>query len=149
MDSKYNDETIQVKFDCQNEDESEVDYNMEEEEVDEDEAPSIGYGILFEVAVQKGGETVEFACVAGETLQIRNVSHMPAGARDNTEDDLDVYGGPRFEDLEEEVQQGFYDYLAARKIDDDFSHFVLSYSRKKEQDEYMNWLNGLSKFTAK
>jgi complement component 1 Q subcomponent-binding protein len=142
---KFNKETIDIKFDCQDEEEADVDMEDIENEQEGEDEPAVGYGIQFEVIVSNGGHKTEFACVAGDTLQIRNVRYIPDG---KSVDDLDVYGGPRFEDLDEEVKEMFYDYLAARKIDDDLSHFVLAYSAKKEQAEYENWLSKLSEFTA-
>lgn len=36
-----------------------------------------------------------------------------------------------------------------RKIDNDFSFFVVSYSRNKEEREYVNWLEKVGEFAAK
>ena len=46
----------------------------------------------------------------------------------------------RFEDLEENVQEEFYKFMEERKIDNDMSYFIVSYSRYKEEREYLNWL---------
>jgi complement component 1 Q subcomponent-binding protein, mitochondrial len=62
-------------------------------------------------------------------------------------DDLEVYGGPTFDTLDEELQEAFYSYLEERGINDDFSYFLLSYGAQKEQREYQHWLKKLHEFT--
>jgi hypothetical protein len=42
----------------------------------------------------------------------------------------------------------FYTYLEERDIDQDFSYFVLAYSKQKEQKEYVNWLEKLTEFVS-
>ena len=64
-------------------------------------------------------------------------------------DDAGSYAGPVFEQLNAELQDGFYTFLAERGIDDDLCFFVLSYSRVKEQTEYANWLNKCLNFVEK
>jgi hypothetical protein len=49
--------------------------------------------------------------------------------------------------LDEKLQKSFYNFLKERKIDDDLSFFILSYSNIKEQNEYKNWLKKFYDFT--
>ena len=84
-------------------------------------------------------------CTASDVLMINSVEILPNG-KEKTDA---LYGGPVFDQLEEGVQKSFYEYLAERKIDDDLSYFVLSYSRDKEQREYVHWLKSVLSFVEK
>lgn len=143
LERKQNGEVIEVKFDCQNEAEMNMG-DIEGEGEDEDAAPPVY--ISFEVIVTKGNNKMLFDCLAGEAVEIENVRFFP-----NNKDtsDITVYGGPRFEELDEKVQEEFYAYLEDRKIDDDMSFFILSYAREKEQSEYVHWLKNVIDFTSK
>lgn len=140
-----------MKWDCQNEAENLGEgYDMNEldnTERDEDEVdPELDYGINFEVCVTKGDNKILFDCVSSRDMKIQNIQFFPTG---KTVNDETVYGGPRFDDLEEKLQDSFYDYLNDRGVDNEVSFFILSYSAVKEQTEYVNWLNKIVDFTAK
>jgi hypothetical protein len=51
--------------------------------------------------------------------------------------------------LDDDLKEEFYNYLAERGIDNEFSFFVVSQARFKEENEYRNWLEKVGKFTAK
>ena len=158
LERQYRDETITVTFDCQDEVEDaqdELGYdNMEDamkggSEMDgrgEDDENVEGvpnqFGIHFEVVVKKDGKAVVFNCVASQHVIIENVSYRP----DADSDDVKLYGGPRYADLDEAVREAFQSYLAERKIDDDFSYYVVSAARVKEEKEYANWLEKITEF---
>jgi len=138
---------VQVTFDCQDEADSGFDvdgFTMPPEggqEGSEDEVPSIDFGINFTVRItSSNGDKIIVDCVASQQLQVANVQHVSAGKDD---EDSELYGGPTFDQLSEGLQDAIYDYLEDHKIDDDMCFFVLSYSRAKEQSEYLNWLNAL------
>ena len=156
--TNYKGDEIQIKFDCQDEQEGEEDVNdydeeaerakMEAaergEEVEEDEAPPTITMFGFEVSVKKpDGSRIDFDCYTGkETFQIHHVGYVPAGADDVT----NLYTGPKFEDLDEKLVEGFYSYLTTRKIDADLNFFIASYCYDKERREYINWLKTVSEF---
>lgn len=152
---QFGSDAIEVTFDCQDEAEMDMD-DMEEpedenapatEEDDEDEGPSMEYGINFDVTITKpAGEKIVVNCVASRKLIVRSVRHLVAGKEVG---DVGAYAGPIFEQLNVELQDGFYSYLEERGIDDDLCFFVLSYSRVKEQGEYSNWLNKVLQFVEK
>lgn len=115
------------------------------EEDDDEEGPAMEYGINTDVTITKAsGEKVIINCVASKKLIVRSVRYAEPGA--DTEDPKS-YGGPVFDQLNDELQESFYTYLADRKIDEDLAFFVLSYSRVKEQKEYANWLNKIMEFS--
>lgn len=157
---KNGDETITVCFDCQNTEEVDNDEGSDEfgnvagfreedaynEDGDNDEEGDVinFSGINFEVKVEKKGNVLHFEMLAGESLEIKNVRYIPQTLAEAEE--ITLYAGPKFFDLNEDVQAAFYDYLADRKVDDDLSFFILAFSRDKEQREYVNWLNEINKF---
>jgi len=146
---KHGDEKIEVKFNVQ--DFNEGDGMIEEaEEGDEENDPEnedgSNGGIDFEVTIQKGNSKVIIDAMASESLGIQNIRYVD-GAHATT-DEMTLYTGPNFEDLEESVQAAFYEYLTERNIDDDLSFFILAHSREKEQKEYINWLEKMQDFTA-
>ena len=60
-----------------------------------------------------------------------------------------VYFGPNFIDLEFDLQEQFYQYLADRHIDDDLAQFITQYADLKEQKEYLAFLQCADKFIKK
>ena len=153
-------ESISIVFDCQDEEEIAPDYDEEgdeeeeeplklnskdgeENEEDEDYSET---GINFNVSIKKtSGETVVASCTAAESLRINSIRYVPNGT---AVDDDNLYGGPSFDTLDEEVQEAFIQYLEDRGIDEDMTYFILSYSKMKEQSEYMNWLENITKFVS-
>mmetsp|Transcript_43098 Transcript_43098/g.119203 ORF Transcript_43098/g.119203 Transcript_43098/m.119203 type:complete len:282 (+) Transcript_43098:11-856(+) len=114
---------------------------------DSDDMFSSDQGHPFEVIVSKGDSSLSFDCSAsaGANMEIRGIRMITSEFKDN--EDM-IYDGPVFNTLVESVQTGFYDYLAMRGIDDNFSFFVLTYSKDKEQREYVNWLKTVAEFVA-
>lgn len=104
-------------------------------------------GSNFEVRITRGGSTLHIDCTAAEQLEIRSVRFI--GPQHQSTDLMQLYAGPKFETLAEPLQTAFYEYLAERGVDDDMSFFVLTYSRDKEQREYVHWLKNLLQFSAK
>lgn len=102
---KYNDELIEVVFDCQNSRDGDNDLNEidgeenENSQDDEEEGGSSSVGIEFEVTISKGNSKVIFDCVASEVLEIDNVRYI--GSDHSSKDLIEVYGGPIFTDLDE------------------------------------------------
>lgn len=58
------------------------------------------------------------------------------------------YSGPEFNNLAEELQEAINHYLHSRGIDSSLADFILAYSGVKENNEYLDWLANLKKFTA-
>ena len=153
---KFGDEHIEIVFDCQDELDVEDNNGMEDmdeedeqnEGEDDEEAPegSGSYGINLEVHITKGKTKLLLDCLATDSLQIQNVRIIDGKHADV--DLMKMYGGPKFDDVDEELQGAFYEYLTERHIDDDLSFFILAYSREKEQKEYVNWLEKIQDFTA-
>uniref|UniRef100_K3WAS0 Mitochondrial glyco protein n=1 Tax=Globisporangium ultimum (strain ATCC 200006 / CBS 805.95 / DAOM BR144) TaxID=431595 RepID=K3WAS0_GLOUD len=149
-------DSIRIKFDSQDvveleedyvdedeeEEEEEANYDEEEEEEDgeEDELP----GIRFVADVTRDNQGLQFECVASSNLTVERVRFLSDFSANAEKDNL--YFGPNFADMELDVQEKFYDYLAERKIDDDLAQFITQYADLKEQREYLSFLESAETF---
>jgi len=141
---EYKNEKITIQFNCQGIEEDEDSFpDLNEESIREDELPEADPMLKFDVIVEKPNHKLIITCKATATLKVSNVQYLPAGKE--VDDDF-LYSGPTFSQLSEELADSFLSFLAERKIDDDMAFFVLSYSREKEQKEYVNWLNKVLEF---
>lgn len=52
----------------------------------------------------------------------------------------------RFDELDEELQHGFAEYLEERGINLDFGDYIMQAFRDKEAKEYFRWLRRVKKF---
>ena len=151
---KGGEESIEITFDCQ--DEAEMDMDMDslasladnfDSEDDADEGDVMDYGINFQVKIAKSdGSKLVVDCIAAKEMQIEGVQFVAPAFSSTVEQEEQVYGGPVFDQLDETLQDAFYEYLADRKIDNDMAFFVLAFSRSKEQREYVNWINNVLAF---
>ena len=69
---------------------------------------------------------------------------------DTTEKDWarrDLYTGPQFGNLDEDLQIMFEKYLEDRGINTAMALFIPDYIDFKEQREYLSWLEGMSRIT--
>lgn len=150
LERKFKADLVTVTFDCQDEAEDDTipEFNQEEEPLEEDEEPEEPYLINFDVLLTKGGagDKVHFSCVAGDKLTVRNIAIIPNGKEIG---DTELYSGPVYQYLDEELKTSFLEYLAERKIDDNLSDFILMYSKQKEQKEYEGWLSSVLDFVEK
>jgi len=150
-------DSIRVKFDSQDVVELEEDYvdededeeeegnyeeheDEEEEEEEEDELP----GIRFVADITRDNQGLQFECVASSNLTVERVRFLNDFSADAEKDNL--YFGPNFADMELDVQEQLYSYLAERKIDDDLAQFITQYADLKEQREYLSFLESAEKF---
>ncbi|KAI9907302.1 hypothetical protein PsorP6_016391 [Peronosclerospora sorghi] len=140
------DDSIKIKFNVQNtvDLEEDEDYDEEEEEgdveveqdddEDEDELP----GVRFTADVIRANKGLQFDCLAGSNLTVERVRYLHDFAKEAEDESL--YFGPNFIDLELDVQEQFYNYLAERKIDDELAQFISQFADLKEQREYLAFL---------
>ncbi|KAJ4972344.1 hypothetical protein NE237_005443 [Protea cynaroides] len=59
------------------------------------------------------------------------------------------YKGPSFSSLDPQLQDALKEYLISRGIGVDLTSFLLLHLHKKEQDQYVNWLQKLEAMVAK
>jgi hypothetical protein len=159
LERAYKGEQIVVTFDCQDvaedvqdesqyhdfENQAESQIEQPGDENEEFEPPPSRFGINFEVAITKNKAKTIFYCSSVEDrVVIQNVTFVPEGL-----EEAKAYSGPKYEDLDPSVRDGFQNYLAERKIDEDFAFYILSEARNKEEREYRNWLANLVEFYSK
>ncbi|KAI9139810.1 mitochondrial glycoprotein [Paraphysoderma sedebokerense] len=149
----FNDEKIELFF-------SVDDITAAQEDVIEGEEPvqeNLSFPVSVVINVTKPGKpqvgAVTFHTVAdGGNFHIDNVtftSDVKLTQQDNAETDYQrrgLYVGPVFSDLDDVVQEKFYEYLQARRIDSALAEFIPSYIEWKEQKEYVKWLDSVKKF---
>ena len=111
--SKMHDEE-KVTIEISTLDQEEMDEGAEEQDGD-DFAPAT-YAINFQVDCEKGTEALRFSMVFMENdtngPEVEHVGLVPAGQQE----DLKQYSGPAFDELDDEAQREFGEYLAERGI---------------------------------
>ncbi|KAJ3127964.1 Mitochondrial acidic protein mam33 [Nowakowskiella sp. JEL0407] len=127
-------------------------------EGDEESEPESPYAVNLTIIMEKKsaghdhGAIEVVATLQDSQIYIDNVSFNSSSslAVDTTaEADWQrrgKYGGPIFQDLDEDLQDLFQKYIEERGIDENFSNFIPSYLEYKEQKEYVSWLKNVEKF---
>ncbi|CAG8443014.1 815_t:CDS:2 [Ambispora leptoticha] len=132
-------------------DDSVSDENAEDEDEDLSEGTFPIRCVLTVEKQAKGALAFELTCEDGVFI-IDSISYYKDGKLAN---DLTVEGdwqrrrlylGPRFENLDNEVQILFERYLEERGIDTSLALFIPNYVDYKEQKEYLGWLHNVKKF---
>ena len=111
-----------------------------------------GFPVRVNVTVTKpNGRAIQLECVANDgMIDIENVYHFPTAEladAQTAETDFkrqDIYAGPPFSNLDEDLQILFEKYLDERGINSALAQFAPDYIDYKEQREYVKWLGGTS-----
>lgn len=102
---------------------------------------------LMKICVKKEGlsSILHFDCVASSVGEDRSDFDIRKAHYIQSTSCLDssVYRGPIFSDLDPALQCELKQFLASRGIEENFTNFVLLHLHRKEQDQYMNWLQKL------
>ena len=121
-----------------------------EDEDSEDMTPGFPTRVNITITKPSGG-ALQLETVAQDGLiDIENVYYFPtADLADATNAEKDfkrqeVYAGPPFSNLDEELQILFERYLDERGINSALAQFVPDYIDWKEQKEYVGWLSSMS-----
>jgi hypothetical protein len=98
------------------------------------------------------GRAMRVGCFVTDHLRIHRVTLHASGELPNLDkvfsgvDEGAAYSGPNFDELDQALQNGFYEYLAARGVDDSLCERLADFCAAKEQAEYVNWLGGAASF---
>jgi len=158
----YQNERIRVVFSLNDAESMGPDLPDEEEEeedtsqVDDDEHSLDDEGEAMQCTIlvskpHKGTLLIKAVALGGHFL-IDNVSHSDdtdLATKNSAEADYqrqNIYIAPQFDDLSENLQNGFSSFLDERGINDELAEFVSEYVKHKENDEHTNWLQGLQSF---
>jgi len=144
-DDEDDEEAVEEEGEGKGKDEGDLEVDLED--YDDDDYESEPEPVIdFNVHISKGSETLTFECTTDGSIYSINTVNM---SNEEAEEDKIEYEGPNFEDLEENLQEGFFEYLHERGVDYDFARFLFTVAIDKEQREYMNWLKDIKKFVAK
>jgi complement component 1 Q subcomponent-binding protein len=103
------------------------------------EKPGKG-AMVVEAAVQDGMVVVD------NVYHYADASHAYAKSADKVHERQDLYAGPPFSNLDEDLQSLFEQYLSERGINSVLAVFVPDYIDMKEQKEYLRWLENVKDF---
>ncbi|KZV22608.1 hypothetical protein F511_02625 [Dorcoceras hygrometricum] len=111
---------------------------------DDDAEDDVQLHITFvvELLKEENKDVMQFVCSAWpDSIEIRKV--FTHGL-----DQIKVhpYAGPRFKELDDELQDSLYDFLEARGINDDLAVFLHQYIMNKDKTEYIRWLEKVKSF---
>jgi complement component 1 Q subcomponent-binding protein len=126
------DKKVQISFHCQDA----VEEVEDEEEVNETEEEVVA-PVHFTVTVSKAGKSLVLECLS-DFGQVKVV-----GVQTSSSDveDSNLYQGPDFLELDENVQEAFAVYLEEElSVDNDVAAFIAMYSDYKEQMQYVQFL---------
>ncbi|KAI3455255.1 hypothetical protein Pfo_011918 [Paulownia fortunei] len=101
--------------------------------------------LIIDVFKGEDSDILEFVCSAwSDSIEIRNVFTR---GHDRIKDQ--PYMGPKFKELDDELQDSLYDFLEARGIDDKLAEFLHLYMRNKDKNEYLRWMENVKSFIQK
>ena len=103
------------------------------------ERPNKG-ALQIEAVAQDGMMVIE------NVYYYKDAKFVEPKSRADEEGARDLYTGPPFGNLDEDLQLLFEKYLEERGINTTMALFVPEYIDFKEQREYLSWLNGESKY---
>ncbi|XP_044467643.1 uncharacterized protein LOC123197408 isoform X2 [Mangifera indica] len=109
--------------------------------------------VLMKVCVKKQGlsSILQFDCGVSEMdngrseFDIHNACYLESAYCPHPS----VYRGPLFSTLDPRLQDALKEYLVARGIGESLTNFLLLHLHKKEQGQYVNWLQKLESLVAK
>ncbi|KAI9110335.1 hypothetical protein K1719_018777 [Acacia pycnantha] len=109
--------------------------------------------VLINVFVQKPAlsSMLQFNCRAFEEsnnepeFDIKSAYYLPSSTCLGSS----IYRGPKFGELDPELQDSIKNYLMDKGIGENLIMFLLHYLHKREQEQYINWLKKGKSFVAK
>ncbi|CAH2067955.1 unnamed protein product [Thlaspi arvense] len=106
--------------------------------------PEFMLHITFIVNISKGGagETLEFMCSAWPD----NIEISKLCIRKGNKTSPSSYGGPEFEELDDELQDALYQFLDERGISDELAVFLHRYMKNKGKYEYVRWMESVKSY---
>lgn len=109
--------------------------------------------IRANIVVEKTSGALGVECIVqNNILLIESITPYASGelalssSADSDYQRREVYQGPPFHNLDENVQSSFEQYLETRGIDSDLADFIIEYASHRENKEYVNWLKKFKTF---
>lgn len=122
------------------------------EEEEEPEAPPEGYRVLVTVSDPKLAKVMQVGAFVTDHMRIHRVTMYAAGEEPSADavfggmGEPAAYSGPAFDELDNALQNAFYEYMADRGIDDALATKLSDFCSNKEQLEYVKWLETMKAF---
>lgn len=123
-------------------------YNKKKNVVDEEGEEQVVEVLHLSVTMSKGEVSMELDCsfVRGASeVMIEFVLFHESDATLSA-GQPQPYGGPIFEDLDENLQRAFHELLKARGLSARVARYMMDYMSGKEHREYIRWLHKLKAF---
>ena len=117
-----------------------------------DDGAGEGYRVLVTLREPSKSAVMQVGAFVTDALRIQRVTLHAAGSEPSATEVFSgaessaAYGGPIFDELDETLQNAFYDFLAQRGVDDELAGRVADYCSSKEQLEYVAFLQSVEKF---
>lgn len=112
---------------------------------DDKEDMKLRVTLIVDVVKGKDCDILEFVCSGWpDGIEIRQVFTR---GHDGVKDE--PYMGPKFQELDDNLQDSLYDFLEARGIDDKLTEFLHKYMRSKDKNEYLRWMDSLKTYIQK
>lgn len=80
-------------------------------------------------------------------VSLRNSAEGPKSNGEARRIHRSRYGGPMLNELDDDLSDEILDYLDERGVNNAFAEYVLAQAYYYEQEEYLNWLRLLRKFS--
>ena len=110
------------------------------------EDDDIEEGYYVDVSLHRDKTVLGFRCeILGNEILVANLQIMDAH---EVGSDKSIYDGPKFEDLETDLQDAILDYLEDHGIDGALAGSLTEFARAKEQEEYIRWLDRFHHFVS-
>ncbi|XP_021717100.1 uncharacterized protein At2g39795, mitochondrial-like [Chenopodium quinoa] len=101
--------------------------------------------MIVSIFKNNSNQVLEFVCsawpdtIAISKLFVRQQAKVP----------LNPYTGPKFRELDDELQNSLYEFLEERQIDDTLCVFLHNYVNYKEKAEHIRWMNSVKSVMEK
>lgn len=108
--------------------------------------------MLISVSDAAAGKTLQVGAFVVDHVRIHRVTLYETSKAPTPDqifggyDESPVYAGPAFDELDETLQNAFYNYIQELGISDDFATKLADYCSAKEQNEYVTWLKSIKNF---
>lgn len=145
LSSKHGRESILVELECDAQPSEDA---LQGDELDVEIEPAVD----FTVTITKDNENLVFECRSdGSYIDILMCTLEPSSPWNGESDDENVaaYKGPDAQELDEDLNAAFIEYLAGRGINAEFGAYLVSLAYDKEVREYAWWLERVLAFVKK
>ncbi|KMT01072.1 hypothetical protein BVRB_9g223270 [Beta vulgaris subsp. vulgaris] len=96
--------------------------------------------MIISVFKMNSNQVLEFICSAWpDTIAISKLFVRPQAKVPHQP----PYTGPKFKELDDELQDSLYEFLEERGIDDSLCAYLHKYVNHKEKAEYIRWMNSV------